>query len=127
MSFQDPKLLCVAYSAVGKLSRYNKITLIFFLNIASWVWDFNFNILYFTSFPFSRMPQLFTKDIALVQQFFESMCKVGEEENHQSKFIFVASVEHRDEHSVILIFPNFCFAFFRRTLTSVLPFRKLCL
>lgn len=26
----------------------------------------------------SRMPQLFTKDIALVQQFFESMCKVGE-------------------------------------------------
>uniref|UniRef100_A0A672GTF9 Ecm29 proteasome adaptor and scaffold n=1 Tax=Salarias fasciatus TaxID=181472 RepID=A0A672GTF9_SALFA len=39
----DPKLLCVAYSAVGKLS--------------------------------SRMPQLFTKDIALVQQFFESMCK----------------------------------------------------
>ncbi|KAG7272777.1 hypothetical protein CRUP_036837, partial [Coryphaenoides rupestris] len=39
----DPKLLCVAYSAVGKLA--------------------------------SRMPQLFTKDIALVQQFFESMCK----------------------------------------------------
>uniref|UniRef100_A0A4W5LTB0 Proteasome component Ecm29 N-terminal domain-containing protein n=1 Tax=Hucho hucho TaxID=62062 RepID=A0A4W5LTB0_9TELE len=23
----------------------------------------------------SRMPQLFTKDIALVQQFFEAMCK----------------------------------------------------
>ncbi|TMS22982.1 Proteasome adapter and scaffold protein ECM29 [Larimichthys crocea] len=40
---EDPKLLCVAYSAVGKLS--------------------------------SRMPQLFIKDIALVQQFFESMCK----------------------------------------------------
>ncbi|KAM6939676.1 proteasome adapter and scaffold protein ECM29 [Xenentodon cancila] len=40
---EDPKLLCVAYSAVGKLS--------------------------------SRMPQLFTKDLALVQQFFESMCK----------------------------------------------------
>uniref|UniRef100_A0A8D0CXV9 Ecm29 proteasome adaptor and scaffold n=1 Tax=Sander lucioperca TaxID=283035 RepID=A0A8D0CXV9_SANLU len=40
---EDPKLLSVAYSAVGKLS--------------------------------SRMPQLFTKDIALVQQFFESMCK----------------------------------------------------
>ncbi|XP_064200970.1 proteasome adapter and scaffold protein ECM29 [Anguilla rostrata] len=40
---EDPKLLCVAYSAVGKLS--------------------------------SRMPQLFTKDIALVQQFFEAMCK----------------------------------------------------
>ncbi|XP_037554197.1 proteasome adapter and scaffold protein ECM29 [Nematolebias whitei] len=40
---EDPKLLCVAYAAVGKLS--------------------------------SRMPQLFTKDIALVQQFFESMCK----------------------------------------------------
>ncbi|KAG7460501.1 proteasome adapter and scaffold ECM29 [Solea senegalensis] len=40
---EDPKLLCVAYSAVGKLS--------------------------------SRMPQLFTKDIALVQQFFDSMCK----------------------------------------------------
>ncbi|XP_073721138.1 proteasome adapter and scaffold protein ECM29 [Misgurnus anguillicaudatus] len=40
---EDPKLLCMAYSAVGKLS--------------------------------SRMPQLFTKDIALVQQFFESMCK----------------------------------------------------
>lgn len=40
---EDSKLLCVAYSAVGKLS--------------------------------SRMPQLFTKDIALVQQFFESMCK----------------------------------------------------
>ncbi|CAB1445956.1 unnamed protein product, partial [Pleuronectes platessa] len=40
---EDPKLLCVAYSAVGKLA--------------------------------SRMPQLFTKDIALVQQFFESMCK----------------------------------------------------
>ncbi|KAI1883440.1 hypothetical protein AGOR_G00231470 [Albula goreensis] len=42
---EDPKLLCVAYSAVGKLS--------------------------------SRMPQLFTKDIALVQQFFEAMCKGG--------------------------------------------------
>ncbi|XP_034043433.1 proteasome adapter and scaffold protein ECM29 [Thalassophryne amazonica] len=40
---EDPKLLCVAYSAVGKLS--------------------------------SRMPQLFTKDVALVQQFFDSMCK----------------------------------------------------
>ncbi|XP_008315268.1 proteasome adapter and scaffold protein ECM29 isoform X2 [Cynoglossus semilaevis] len=40
---EDQKLLCVAYSAVGKLS--------------------------------SRMPQLFTKDIALVQQFFDSMCK----------------------------------------------------
>ncbi|XP_064782820.1 proteasome adapter and scaffold protein ECM29 isoform X2 [Oncorhynchus masou masou] len=40
---EDPKLLCMAYSAVGKLS--------------------------------SRMPQLFTKDIALVQQFFEAMCK----------------------------------------------------
>ncbi|KAJ8000530.1 hypothetical protein DPEC_G00181070 [Dallia pectoralis] len=40
---EDPKLLCMAYAAVGKLS--------------------------------SRMPQLFTKDIALVQQFFESMCK----------------------------------------------------
>ncbi|KAI5087767.1 proteasome-associated protein ECM29-like isoform X1 [Silurus meridionalis] len=40
---EDPKLLCMAYSAVGKLA--------------------------------SRMPQLFTKDIALVQQFFESMCK----------------------------------------------------
>ncbi|KAJ0047308.1 hypothetical protein NL108_005076, partial [Boleophthalmus pectinirostris] len=40
---EDAKLLCVAYSAVGKLS--------------------------------SRMPQLFSKDIALVQQFFESMCK----------------------------------------------------
>uniref|UniRef100_A0A8C5D594 Ecm29 proteasome adaptor and scaffold n=1 Tax=Gouania willdenowi TaxID=441366 RepID=A0A8C5D594_GOUWI len=40
---EDPKVLCIAYSAVGKLS--------------------------------SRMPQLFTKDIALVQQFFESMCK----------------------------------------------------
>lgn len=26
---------------------------------------------------FSRMPQLFTKDIALVQQFFEALCKVG--------------------------------------------------
>ncbi|XP_062864223.1 proteasome adapter and scaffold protein ECM29 isoform X1 [Trichomycterus rosablanca] len=40
---EDRKLLCLAYSAVGKLS--------------------------------SRMPELFTKDIALVQQFFESMCK----------------------------------------------------
>lgn len=28
---------------------------------------------------FSRMPQLFTKDLALVQQFFESMCKVSEQ------------------------------------------------
>ncbi|MBN3306147.1 ECM29 protein, partial [Amia calva] len=44
---EDPKLLCVAYSAVGKLS--------------------------------SRMPQLFTKDIALVQQFFEAMCKEDSE------------------------------------------------
>ncbi|XP_059409867.1 proteasome adapter and scaffold protein ECM29-like isoform X1 [Carassius carassius] len=44
---EDPKLLCLAYSAVGKLS--------------------------------SRMPQLFTKDIALVQQFFESMCKKQED------------------------------------------------
>ncbi|XP_059580608.1 proteasome adapter and scaffold protein ECM29 isoform X1 [Alligator mississippiensis] len=41
--FEDPKLLSMAYSAVGKLS--------------------------------SRMPQLFTKDIALVQQFFEALCK----------------------------------------------------
>ncbi|XP_063311357.1 proteasome adapter and scaffold protein ECM29 [Pelobates fuscus] len=40
---EDPKLLSMAYSAVGKLS--------------------------------SRMPQLFTKDIALVQQFFEAMRK----------------------------------------------------
>ncbi|XP_059580609.1 proteasome adapter and scaffold protein ECM29 isoform X4 [Alligator mississippiensis] len=40
---EDPKLLSMAYSAVGKLS--------------------------------SRMPQLFTKDIALVQQFFEALCK----------------------------------------------------
>lgn len=31
LSLQDPKLLCVAYSAVGKLSRYNKIILSFFL------------------------------------------------------------------------------------------------
>ncbi len=30
----------------------------------------------FPRFYNSRMPQLFTKDIALVQQFFESMCKV---------------------------------------------------
>ncbi|NXE57993.1 ECM29 protein, partial [Casuarius casuarius] len=42
---EDPKLLSMAYSAVGKLS--------------------------------GRMPQLFTKDIALVQQFFEALCKVG--------------------------------------------------
>ncbi|KAM4809917.1 proteasome adapter and scaffold protein ECM29 [Rhinophrynus dorsalis] len=40
---EDPKLLSMAYSAVGKLS--------------------------------SRMPQLFTKDLALVQQFFEAMRK----------------------------------------------------
>ncbi|XP_075681729.1 proteasome adapter and scaffold protein ECM29 [Rhinoderma darwinii] len=40
---EDPKLLSLAYSAVGKLS--------------------------------GRMPQLFTKDIALVQQFFEAMRK----------------------------------------------------
>uniref|UniRef100_A0A5F8HFG3 Ecm29 proteasome adaptor and scaffold n=1 Tax=Monodelphis domestica TaxID=13616 RepID=A0A5F8HFG3_MONDO len=40
---EDPKLLSMAYSAVGKLS--------------------------------SRMPHLFTKDIALVQQFFEALCK----------------------------------------------------
>ncbi|XP_012878678.1 PREDICTED: proteasome-associated protein ECM29 homolog [Dipodomys ordii] len=40
---EDPKLLSMAYSAVGKLS--------------------------------SRMPQLFTKDIALVQQLFEALCK----------------------------------------------------
>ncbi|XP_039766600.1 proteasome adapter and scaffold protein ECM29 isoform X2 [Ornithorhynchus anatinus] len=40
---EDPKLLSMAYSAVGKLS--------------------------------SRMPHLFTKDIALVQQFFDALCK----------------------------------------------------
>ncbi|XP_064355773.1 proteasome adapter and scaffold protein ECM29-like [Dromaius novaehollandiae] len=40
---EDPKLLSMAYSAVGKLS--------------------------------GRMPQLFAKDIALVQQFFEALCK----------------------------------------------------
>ncbi|XP_072010829.1 proteasome adapter and scaffold protein ECM29 isoform X2 [Engystomops pustulosus] len=40
---EDPKLLSMAYSAVGKLS--------------------------------GRMPQLFTKDLALVQQFFEAMRK----------------------------------------------------
>ncbi|KAM8960529.1 proteasome adapter and scaffold protein ECM29 [Pelodytes ibericus] len=40
---EDPKLLSMAYSAVGKLS--------------------------------SRMPQLFTKDLALVQQFFEALRK----------------------------------------------------
>ncbi|XP_053558665.1 proteasome adapter and scaffold protein ECM29 [Bombina bombina] len=40
---EDPKLLSVAYSAVGKLS--------------------------------GRMPQLFTKDLALVQQFFEALRK----------------------------------------------------
>uniref|UniRef100_A0A673VC60 Ecm29 proteasome adaptor and scaffold n=1 Tax=Suricata suricatta TaxID=37032 RepID=A0A673VC60_SURSU len=40
---EDPKLLSMAYSAVGKLS--------------------------------SRMPHLFTKDIALVQQLFEALCK----------------------------------------------------
>ncbi|XP_061488079.1 proteasome adapter and scaffold protein ECM29 isoform X5 [Rhineura floridana] len=40
---EDPKLLSVAYSAVGKLS--------------------------------SRIPQLFTKDLALVQQFFEALSK----------------------------------------------------
>ncbi|KAI3353260.1 hypothetical protein L3Q82_019800, partial [Scortum barcoo] len=63
---EDPKLLCVAYSAVGKLS--------------------------------SRMPQLFTKDIALVQQFFESMCKV------ESSVVYL-----------ILLFPKFCVIFFRRS------------
>uniref|UniRef100_A0A2K6FEV9 Ecm29 proteasome adaptor and scaffold n=1 Tax=Propithecus coquereli TaxID=379532 RepID=A0A2K6FEV9_PROCO len=42
-NFKDPKLLSMAYSAVGKLS--------------------------------SRMPHLFTKDIALVQQLFEALCK----------------------------------------------------
>ncbi|XP_042307801.1 proteasome adapter and scaffold protein ECM29 isoform X4 [Sceloporus undulatus] len=40
---EDPKLLSMAYSAVGKLS--------------------------------SRIPQLFTKDLALVQQFFEALSK----------------------------------------------------
>ncbi|XP_032096225.1 proteasome adapter and scaffold protein ECM29 isoform X1 [Sapajus apella] len=40
---EDPKLLSMAYSAIGKLS--------------------------------SRMPHLFTKDIALVQQLFEALCK----------------------------------------------------
>lgn len=28
-------------------------------------------------FSYSRMPHLFTKDIALVQQLFEALCKVG--------------------------------------------------
>ncbi|KAM9329749.1 proteasome adapter and scaffold protein ECM29 [Gastrophryne carolinensis] len=41
---EDPKLLSMAYSGVGKLS--------------------------------GRMPQLFTKDLALVQQFFEAMRKI---------------------------------------------------
>lgn len=34
------------------------------------------------------MPQLFTKDIALVQQFFESMCKVGERSHQKSDIKF---------------------------------------
>lgn len=29
------------------------------------------------TFSYSRMPHLFTKDIALVQQLFEALCKVG--------------------------------------------------
>lgn len=31
--FQDPKLLCVAYSAVGKLSRYGKIIIVFIVTL----------------------------------------------------------------------------------------------
>lgn len=38
----------------------------------------------------SRMPQLFTKDIALVQQFFESMCKVGDRPQYKRKGCIIA-------------------------------------
>lgn len=76
LSSQDPKLLCVAYSAVGKLSRYYEKNYISFFSVVSN--SAMKHILFFLFVCFSRMPQLFTKDIALVQQFFESMCKVGE-------------------------------------------------
>lgn len=38
---------------------------------------------------FSRMPQLFTKDIALVQQFFEALCKVGAGGALRNNFCFL--------------------------------------
>lgn len=38
---------------------------------------------------FSRMPQLFTKDIALLQQFFEALCKVGANGSLGNHYCFV--------------------------------------
>lgn len=35
------------------------------------------------------MPQLFTKDIALVQQFFEALCKVGADRALENGYYFV--------------------------------------
>lgn len=44
------------------------------------------------------MPQLFTKDIALVQQFFESMCKVG----------WTLSIEVEPQHTLARYFKTLC-------------------
>lgn len=55
---------------------------------------------------FSRMPQLFTKDIALVQQFFESMCKVS-----VLKVILSLSVQkfaNNENHSRFILYQSFC-------------------
>lgn len=46
------------------------------------VYDSNDGLL----FSYSRMPHLFTKDIALVQQLFEALCKVGK---HQAILCFL--------------------------------------
>ena len=141
LSLQDPKLLCVAYSAVGKLSWYSEIIPFFTINIACLPWD-TYTLYTLSS---SRMPQLFTKDIALVQQFFESMCKVGEQSlknltlnalekspwsiNDQSLLYnpFLSLFSQGRAQYMVLIFPKFCFDFFRRSLMFVWPFRKRCL
>lgn len=86
-------------------------------------------------FYFSRMPQLFTKDIALVQQFFESMCKVGEHSFiwhwMQWKFktfqqLYLIYVNFKHMFLSKMLFKKRLVILFRRSRMSVLQFRKLC-
>lgn len=94
----------------------------------------------------SRMPQLFTKDIALVQQFFESMCKVGDRSLKSLTLNSMRTQQHTTIYykkpvcqnllynpflslysTEILIAPKFFILFLRRSPMYVLPSRKPCL
>lgn len=55
---------------------------------------------------FSRMPQLFTKDIALVQQFFESMCKVSVLQVILS--LSVHKIANNENHSRFILYQSIC-------------------